>query len=62
MQVTKFRKKALIRDNSVPVGQLAPVHVECDCGEHVEICASVNQCIGCDTFYSSLGFIIEGEA
>jgi len=57
--ITKCVKKALIRDSSVPVGQPAPMHVNCACGHSVAIEGPSNTCENCFTTYSETGWIIE---
>lgn len=60
--ITKCIKRALKRDDSIPVGQPAPLHVDCLCGRAVPISAAVNVCQGCGTVYDQGGWIKEGEA
>lgn len=50
-------KRALIRDPRVPVGQPAPMHVNCGCGRPVPIVADdINRC-ACGVAYDGLGWI-----
>lgn len=58
---SRYIKKALIHDASVPVGTAAAVHVECECSTAVPITQSVNMCPKCYTTYSAAGYIIEGN-
>ena len=52
-------KKALKRDNSVPAGIAAPMHVDCDCGRPVPITESIyNECDSCGKTYDAFGYII----
>lgn len=52
-------KKALKRDNSVPAGTAAPMHVDCDCGKPVPIeHENYNECENCGVVYNAAGWII----
>ena len=52
-------KKALKRDNSVPAGTAAPIHVDCDCGNPVLITEeNYNECENCGVVYNAAGWII----
>ena len=57
----KCIKKALIRDNRIPVGQSAPLHVNCDCSSAVDIQTSLNVCKTCGTIYNGTGWIIDND-
>ena len=52
-------KKALKRDNSVPAGTAAPMHVDCECGKHVLVTEYYNECDNCGRAYDASGWIIE---
>ncbi len=60
MESAKLVKLALKRDNSVPVGQPAPMHLDCPCGASVPIVGPLQACIGCGTVYDYAGWIQEG--
>lgn len=54
-------KKALIRDDSYPVGTPAPLHVNCACGQPVPITKAFREhtCTTCGTVYDSGGWIVK---
>jgi hypothetical protein len=54
-------KKALIRDPDVPIGQPAPMHIECGCGEKINVSSTENQC-QCGAIYDRQGYVIEASA
>ena len=58
-----FTKRALIRDPNVPIGQPAPLHVECECGAQVpiELDGPDARC-ECGIVYDCRGWIVERPA
>jgi len=54
---TEFVKVALIRDDA-PIGQTAPMHLECLCGAEVPVHGSENTCEKCGRVYSGSGWIL----
>lgn len=54
-------KRALIRDSTVPVGQPAPMHIECRCGNNTNVQSDLNRCI-CGAIYDARGHVIEASA
>ena len=53
----QLRKLALKRDSSVPVGQPAPLHVDCPCGQAVPIVGDRNRC-ACGLTVEGFGWIV----
>ena len=56
-------KKALIRDNSVPVGQPGPLHIEC-CSNMIPVSMPWDRsarvdCPTCKTAYDGAGYVID---
>lgn len=56
-----FTKRALIRDPDAPIGQPAAMHIECRCGENVNVASNENAC-GCGAIYDERGYVIEASA
>ena len=54
-----LRKLALKRDPNVPVGQPAPMHLDCPCGTQIAVNADVMACSGCGSEYNSMGWKLE---
>lgn len=52
-----YSKLAQIRDSSVPIGQPAPLHLECKCGNRVNIDGDRNGCV-CGAVYDAQGYVI----
>ncbi len=52
-----YTKLALKRDPDVAPGQPAPVHLDCPCGQRVEIDENENPCV-CGAVYDSAGWVI----
>ena len=52
-----YQKLALIRDSSVPIGQPAPMHLECKCGNHIDVDEDRNAC-SCGAVYDSRGYVV----
>ena len=50
-------KKALIRDQTIPIGQAAPMHIDCGCGQSVNVTSNQNQC-ACGAVYDSKGYVV----
>jgi hypothetical protein len=57
MAVTKL---ALIRDQTVPVGQPAPMHIDCRCGINLNVNSDANPC-ACGAIYDSRGYVIQAS-
>jgi hypothetical protein len=56
-------KKSLIREEGVPIGKDAELHVNCDCGTKVPITPplwdrTLNKCPKCGTVYDSRGWVV----
>ena len=56
-----FTKRALIRDPSVPVGQAAPMHIECRCGHSVNVESQANHC-HCGAIYDARGYVMKASS
>jgi len=56
-----FTKRALIRDPDAPIGKPAAMHIECSCGEKVNVASNENVC-GCGAIYDARGYVIEASA
>jgi len=56
-----FTKLALKRDPSVPVGQPAPMFLDCPCGERLTATDSINSC-KCGAAYDARGYVITASA
>lgn len=56
-----YSKLALIRDQSVPIGQPAPLHFECKCGNHVDVDGNRNACT-CGAVYDAQGYVVIASA
>ena len=56
-------KAALIRAEGYPIGEPAPLHVNCACGTEVPIVSAFQNatCAKCGTVYDSRGWIIKTE-
>ena len=52
-----FTKLALIRDSSVPIGQPAPMHLECKCNNRIEVNGDRNSCL-CGAIYDAQGYVV----
>lgn len=57
---TSLVKLALRRDNTVPVGQPAPLHVVCPCGQSIPIRADLN-CCGCGRIVDAAGWLVSAQ-
>ena len=55
---TQLMKLALKRDESVPIGRPAPLHLDCPCGTRVDVSAAVVTCKGCGTHYDDRGWTV----
>ncbi len=53
----KLVKLALKRDISVPIGQPAPLHLDCPCGVEVPVISDYQTCIGCGNTYDEAGYL-----
>jgi len=55
-------KKALIRDNTVPVGKPAPMHIECFCDTHIPVpkpfTGNPVTCPNCRRQFDSCGYVM----
>lgn len=56
-----FSKLALIRDPAAPIGQPAPMHIECKCGNHVNVESDRNNC-NCGAVYDARGYVVIATA
>lgn len=56
-----FTKCALIRDSTVPVGQPAAMHIECRCGNNINVRSNENRC-GCGAIYDVRGYVLQASA
>jgi hypothetical protein len=56
-----YSKLALIRDQTVPIGQSAPMHIECKCTNHVNIESDRNNCT-CGAVYDARGYVVVASA
>lgn len=57
----KLVKLAVKRDNSVPMGHPAPVHLDCPCGSKVQIVSNYQTCIQCGNVYTESGWLQESK-
>lgn len=59
---TGFKKRAVIRNDGYPVGQPAPMCVNCGCGQTVPVVPlAYSRCKACGTTYDDHGWIIQPE-
>ena len=56
-----YKKLALRRDASYPVGVSAPMHTVCTCGHDIKIQDATNRCTWCGLVVSANGCILEDD-
>ena len=50
MASTKCLKRAIKREPGIPVGELAPIYLDCECGHHLPIRGPKQDCV-CGRIY-----------
>lgn len=61
-QTAQLIKLALKRDSSIPAGQPAPMHLNCQCGSSLPVEDADIECGTCGNRYNSAGWLLHGKA
>jgi hypothetical protein len=55
-----YTKLATIRDPDVPIGEPAPLHINCHCSQHLQVSSNRNVC-QCGAIYDRRGYVVKAS-